>query len=182
MQGLDFSLVVPPERLGLDSNVYFRGTPSGNSYLKAVMADLPLSPSDSILDIGCAKGSAMACMSEFPFARVEGIEISTDLARICTRNFQILKRKNVKCHNICATKFMHFDDYKYFYLYNPFPVHVLKTVLTRITQQISAEAEVVIIYNNPPCELTIREFGFIKCRSYPDEWGNGIHVYKKSAR
>lgn len=143
------------------------------------MADLPLSPSDAILDIGCAKGSAMACMSEFPFARVEGIEISTELARICARNFQRLKRANVKVHNIDATKFMHFDEYQYFYFYNPFPVHVLKIVLTSITQQISPEAEVIIIYNNPPCELTIKEFGFIKYRTYPDEWGNGIHCYKK---
>lgn len=70
------------------------------------------------------KGSALACMSEFPFARVEGIEISNKLASICVRNFERLKRPKVKVHNIDATKFTRFGEYKYFYFYNPFPVHV----------------------------------------------------------
>lgn len=177
MQGLDFSAVIQPEQLGLDATTCYRGSPSGNKYLRAVMADLPLSPSDAILDIGCAKGSALACMSEFPFGRVEGIEISTRLASICIRNFQRLKRPHVKVHNIDATQFTHFNEFQYFYFYNPFPVHVLKMVLTSITQQSSPRAEVIIIYNNPPCERTIQEFGFIKWRVYPDEWGNGIHLY-----
>jgi len=177
MQGLDFSSVIQPEQLGLDSNTYFRGSPSGNSYLRAVMNDLPISPSDAILDIGCAKGSALACMSEFPFARVEGIEISNKLASICVRNFERLKRPKVKCHNIDATKFTRFGEYKYFYFYNPFPVHVLNKVLASITEQSLPEREIIIIYNNPPCELTIQQFGFIKYRIYPDEWGNGIHLY-----
>ena len=91
MQGPDFSAVIQPEQLGLDPTIYYRGSPSGNRHLRAVIADLPLSPSDAMLDIGCAKGSALACMSEFPFARVEGIEISTKLAGIYIRNFQRLK-------------------------------------------------------------------------------------------
>lgn len=177
MQGLDFSAVIHPEQLGLDATTSYRGSPSGNKYLKAVMADLPLSPMDAILDIGCAKGSALACMSEFPFARVEGIEISTKLASICIRNFQRLKRPQVKVYNIDATLFTRFNEFQYFYFYNPFPVHILKMVLTSISQQCSPKAEVIIIYNNPPCERTIQEYGFIKWRVYPDEWGNGIHLY-----
>ena len=177
IQGLDFSSVIQPEELGLDSKAVFRGSPSGNKYLQAVMADLPLRPSDAILDIGCAKGSALACMSKFPFERVEGIEISTKLANICIRNFQRLKRPQVKVHNIDATQFKHFDEFQYIYFYNPFPVHVLRMVLTSITQQLSPGAEIIIIYNNPPCERTIEEFGFTKWRIYPDEWGNGIHIY-----
>ena len=175
--GVDFSAVIEPEQLGLDPNIYFRGSPSGNNYLSAVIASLPLTHSDSILDIGCAKGSALACMSDYPFARVEGVEISTKLAKICKRNFQRLKRPQVKVHNIDARQFLYFNEFQYFYFYNPFPVHILKIVMTKITQQNLPGVEQIIIYNNPPCELTIKEFGFIKWRTWPDEWGNGIHVY-----
>ncbi len=177
IQGLDFSSVIQPEQLGLDAELVYRGSPSGNKYLQAVIADLPLRRSDAILDIGCAKGSALACMSEFPFARVEGIEISTKLASICARNFQRLQRPQVKVHNIDATHFAEFGSFQYFYFYNPFPVQVLKEVLSNIKQQAPSDAELVVIYNNPPCERTIEEFGFSKKRVYPDEWGNGIHVY-----
>lgn len=177
VKGLDFSAVIKPEELGLDGQTVYRGSPSGNKYLKAVLADLPITPSDNILDIGCAKGSALACMSEFPFARIEGIEISKQLASICARNFQRLKRPNVKVHNIDATQFAHFGDYQYYYFYNPFPVHVLNIVLRSLTQQLAPGTEAIIIYNNPPCEQTLRNYGFIKRRVYPDEWGNGIHIY-----
>jgi len=122
VQGLDFSAVIQPEHLGLDGNTVYRGSPSCNKYLHAISANLPLRPSNAILDIGCAKGSALACMSEFPFARVEGIEISMKLASICIRNFQRLNRPQIRVHNIDATQFTHFDKFQYFYLYNPFPM------------------------------------------------------------
>ena len=52
ISGLDFSSVIQPEKLGLDSNTAFRGSPSGNAYLFAVLEDLNIQPQDCILDIG----------------------------------------------------------------------------------------------------------------------------------
>mgnify|MGYP006886184579 FL=1 len=34
-----------------------------------------------------------------------------------------------------------------------------------------------IIYNNPVCAEVICKSGFKKIKTYPDMWGNGIHVF-----
>jgi cyclopropane fatty-acyl-phospholipid synthase-like methyltransferase len=52
------------------------------------LADLKINSNDRILDIGCAKGSAIRCMLKFPFAAVDGVEISKELSlNIFTNKF-----------------------------------------------------------------------------------------------
>ena len=43
------------------------------------------------LDVGAGKGRAMLLASQFPFLRVEGIELNPDLARIATANISLWK-------------------------------------------------------------------------------------------
>ena len=86
------------------------------------------------------------------------MELSNTLAKICSNNFNILKKNNVKVFTQNATEFRRFNDYDFFYFYNPFPEKIMIKVINQLKQQVSNK-EITIIYNNP------------------DMWGNGINIY-----
>lgn len=176
---LDFSSIIYPEDVGLDPQQVYRSSPSGNVYLSNLLADMGISKSDSILDIGAGKGSAMRTMIEFPFKKVAGIEISEHIAKITKRNFKILKSKNVWIYNCNAVKFEKYSEYNFFYFYNPFPSDVMVNVIKNIYDStLRSVNEIIIIYNNPTCHNEIVcNTNFIKIKEYPDEWGNKIFIY-----
>lgn len=96
-EGLDFLLVIKPQESGLDENLIHRASPSGNKYLRSLLLDLDIRAGDAILDVGCAKGSAMRTMLEFPFDMVDGVEISEKLATIAQANFKHLEKGQCAC-------------------------------------------------------------------------------------
>jgi len=184
LYGLDFLSVIPLEVLGLDSSVVVQGSPSGNKFLFKVLNDVFIDSDDSILDIGCAKGSALKYFAKFPFNKVHGLELSKTLVQICRKNFNILKKNNVKVFHENATNFKHYNEYNFFYLYNPYPKEVMKKFVVCLKKQI-LNKEIIIIYNNPVCHNVLITNGFVLIKKYPDMWGNGIFVYsnkKNSSR
>src|SRR4051794_37242946 len=81
IQGVDFSGMVLPEEVGVGPQIYVvESAPSWNKYLVRVLKDLHINKQDTILDIGCGKGSAMLAMLKFPFSRVDGIELSKEIS------------------------------------------------------------------------------------------------------
>ena len=118
-------------------------------------------------------------MSEFPFRRTDGLEISSKLAEISNRNFQKLEISNVKIFNEDATNFKHYNNYKYFYLYNPFPEKIFEKVIVKMDEQIK-EKKIFLIYNNPVCHELLINSEFFLIKQFPDAWGNGINLYSKS--
>ena len=176
IRGVDFSSVIQPNQLGFDDKIVIRGSPSGNSYLHELLKDIGISKNDSILDIGCSKGSAIKCMYSFPFNKIDGIEISHILSSIAIKNFKKLGLDRTTIFNLDAVNFTNYGDYNYFYLYNPFPDSIMKLVIPALVNQIGNQ-KAVIIYNNPVCHERIVEYGFKKIKEYPDEWGNGIYIY-----
>lgn len=174
--GLDFLSVIPLKELGLDDSVVVQGSPSGNKYLYNLLKDLDIKEHNSILDIGCAKGSAIKYFSKFPFKKIDGLELSKTLTKICDNNFRILNISNIKVHNISATEFKGYNDYNFFYLYNPFPEIVMIKFIDCLKKQILSKP-ITIIYNNPVCHNVLINNGFLLLKKYPDMWGNGINVY-----
>ena len=176
---LDFTSVIYPEELGLDPQQVYRSSPSGNAYLSNLLADMGISKSDSIIDIGSGKGSAMKAMLEFPFKKVAGIEISEHIVKIAKKNFKILKSKNAFIYNCNAVTFERYSEYNFFYFYNPFPSEVMVNVIKKIHDStLQLANEIIIIYNNPTCHSDIVcNTKFSKVREYPDEWGNKIFIY-----
>ena len=71
---------------------------------------------------------------------------------------------------------MNYNEYNFFYLYNPFPEIILKKVIDSLKKQILNKS-IKIIYNNPVGHNFLINNGFILLKNYPDEWGNGINVY-----
>lgn len=176
-RGLDFLRVTQPRELGLDEKLVHRGSPSGNKYLRALLQDLGIRPGDRVLDVGCAKGSAMRTMLDFPFAQVDGVEISDTLAAIARANFERLGQRNVEVFNADAAEFQGYGRYNFFYFYNPFPQEVMRRVMAQLQRQLDAGREALLIYNTPTCHDLVVAHGFTPLRDYPDQWGNGIRVY-----
>jgi len=179
LKGYDFLKVIPLEELNLDSKIVSKGSPSGNKYLTRLLESLNITHNCKILDIGCAKGSAIKVMLNFPFKKIDGLELSPNLVKIAKRNFHKLKTKKVEIFNENATNFMGYNNYNYFYLYNPFPEKIFKKVIDRINKQV-INKEIYIIYNNPICHDLLIDSSFLLVEQFPDAWGNGINLYKKS--
>ena len=104
------------------------------------------------------------------------MELSNTLAEICRNNFNILKKNNVKVYTQNATEFRRFNDYDFFYLYNPFPEEIMIKFIECLKKQISNK-KITIIYNNPVCHNVLIKNEFVLIKKYPDMWGNGISVY-----
>ena len=91
LEGVDFSEIIEVEELGLDPSLASHSAPSGNKYLRNVLNQISISNRDAIIDIGSGKGSAMRIMLEFPFHKVDGVELSSQVAEIAQKNFNKLK-------------------------------------------------------------------------------------------
>ena len=177
-QGYDFLTVKSPEKLGLGTEDYNTGSPSGGDRLEKVVRSLSITHKDRILDIGCAKGSALRTFSKFPFGAIGGLEVSEELFTICENNLKILSdhRIKIECQN--AEYFTNYGNYNYFYLYNPFrKLSILKSVMNRINVQCTGK--IWIIYNNPfGCDVLVKD-GFVVSSRYVNEWGREILVFSK---
>lgn len=177
--GLDFLTIIEPEEVGLDPNYAIHSSPSGNRYLKNVLIDFNISLEDSILDIGCGLGSAMRTMLKFPFAVVDGIELSEHIATIADRNFKILNSTRTKIFVCDASQFVNYDAYNIIYFYHPFHDNVMSFVIDALIQSVQkSDRELVIIYNNAECHNTVIAEGvFTKKGVYPDKLGHMISIY-----
>ena len=178
-RGLDFITAVEPTAVGLDPERSHRSTPSGDRYLRRVLDDCNILPTDSIVDVGCGKGSALRAMLSYPFASLCGIELSPELARIAARNFATLKEDRVRIVCADAADFVLFGTFDFIYFYNPFPSTVMRTVMHNIAaSNESRSPEKIVVYNNPTCSEIVQETGgFALIRDYPARWGNRIAVY-----
>ena len=96
--------------MGLDEDKVFIAAPSGGRFLQRVFRDLGVRSSDRLLDIGCAKGSALRRLLPFPFAKTDGIELAPALAVIARRNFAKLKQPQVQIFCLDARSFARYGD------------------------------------------------------------------------
>ena len=121
----------------------------------------------------------MRTMLKFPFARVDGIELSEYIAAIAVRNFRRLNANRSRVFVCDASLFKDYDAYNIVYLYNPFPSSVMSNVIDALIQSIHrSERELIIVYNNATChDVVVKEGVFQSISVYPDEWGNGISIY-----
>jgi SAM-dependent methyltransferase len=179
VQGVDVSRIVYPEEVGLDPKYVVESGPSWDKYLVRVLKDLHINNQDTILDIGCGKGSAMLSMLKFPFARVDGIELSKEISEIAIRNLTKLKKQRWQISQGDAITYKDYNAYSMLFLYHPFPNEVMRQVVTNIQSTISGrEQEMLIIYNNPVChDFIVMDGVFCKQREYPNGYGEKIFVY-----
>ena len=158
--------------LGLDAEQSYWYANSGGPALRRVLRTLPITRADAVIDLGCGKGGAMLTLQRFPFQRVDGLDISPQLAAIARRN---LKRAII-CAN--AAQFTAFDDYTYVYMYHPFPAAVMDAVLRNLRASLAARPRpMTLIYCNPFHHDSVIQGGFDLVREY-SEAVYPIRVYR----
>ena len=140
---------------------------SGGPNLEVVLDRLDISQSDAALDLGCGKGGALLTMAQYRFRRVDGVELSSDLAGTARTNIRRLHIRNASVFCCDAADFKDLDAYTYFYMYNPFPEPVVKDVLTNLeASRLRRGRKLTIIYKNPICEKALLDAGFRKTAEY----------------
>ena len=151
LQGVDFIKMIP------NTDEMFEGTNDCVEYGPSLSSDLSdsldisrITSQDNILDIGCGKGKVLYILSKYGFGKVDGIEICPGIAEICAKNLLRLKVNKANVFVTDATKFEKYQDYNYYYLYNPFGADTLDKVLSQIDMALqSPEKDVRLIYANP---------------------------------
>jgi SAM-dependent methyltransferase len=162
LNGIDFSTPINDiQSVGVDPTISSASEPVYSKFLKNVLVTLKINDQDKIIDIGCGKGNAMRVMLKFPFAKVDGIEISEIISEIARKNFKRLRNDKPQIYTMNAIEFKGYDDYNYIYLFNPFPSSIMLKVLKKLTTSIQRNhRKVTIIYVNPVCHDDIIKTNF----------------------
>ncbi len=96
------------------------------------------------LDIGAGKGRAMLLASQFPFLRVEGIELNPDLAAIANANIS-LWHNDLEAHALAPLRLHHADATTHplpleptlAFLFHPFELPLLRRFLRHVEDSIA---------------------------------------------
>jgi SAM-dependent methyltransferase len=152
-----------PADLGLSEDRSAGHRDSGGPDLDRILKGFSISRSDSVLDIGCGKGGAMLTLAKYPFARVDGLELSPQLVRIAQHNLERMHISNATLFCCDALNFSELDHYNYFYMYNPFPEIVMRPMMDNIVSSFRRlPRKVTLIYKNPVSHGVVVSKGFQK--------------------
>lgn len=176
LHGIDVS-TVSVEALGLEKGRSECYGNSGGPDLEVVLESLPVSPSDSVLDIGCGKGGAMITMAKYGFARIDGIELSERLAEIAEKHLNRAKIRNASIFRCDAADFEDFDPYTVLYMYHPFGEAVTRQMLDHLAASVArCPRRVTLLYRNPVYHELLLEAGFRLTGRF-NHLAHPFHVY-----
>jgi SAM-dependent methyltransferase len=124
--------------------------------IEAVREQSPLEFRDFIfIDLGSGKGRTLLMASDYPFRRIVGVELLSELHRAAQENLSKYRNESQKCfalESICAdaTEFRFPDEPTVLFLFNPFPEAGLRRVIANLEQSLREHPRVVfVIYHNP---------------------------------
>ena len=157
MNGTDTSGVVPAEALpareaARSYAICYAG--SQPNILRLALSTLPDLASCCFLDLGCGKGRALLVASEFPFARIVGVELSPQLAEIAANN---ANRLALRYPSRPAVQIVVGDAGDYplppgnlvVFLYHPFGPEIMRKVVAAVEAALATAEHIYVIYYNP---------------------------------
>lgn len=130
--------------------------PSEPILFREIVEALPV-PVDgfTFVDLGSGKGRTLLMASGFPFHRIIGMELLEELNAVAVRNIARYHSDDQRCFALESLA----GDARYFqfpaeptvlYLFNPFPRHIWREVLTNLGESIqTAPRPLYVIYHNP---------------------------------
>jgi SAM-dependent methyltransferase len=181
--GLDFEYAGVNE-LGLNPERSRAHEESIGPALNRVLRTLRISATDAALDIGCGKGAAMLTMANYPFARVDGLDISERLIQVAGENLRRMRARNSALFQADAAEFGEYSRYTFFYLYNPFPPVVMVETMARISKSLKERPrKVTRVYMNPKDRQIVEGAGFRKVAEFDGKAGEyaPVIVYQAGA-
>ena len=148
LQGLDFTAF--EETDPADPREIYPYERSSAKLLFSMLKNKSPGPSDSFLDIGCGKGYVLVQVTKhFCFSRVAGIEISPSLCRTARHNLAKFGMP-VEVFNARAEDFDGYDDYDYFYMFNPCAAALIWKIAGRIADSLRRNPRTAyLLYSHP---------------------------------
>ena len=129
---------------------------------------------------GCGKGGAMITLAQWPFSRIDGIEISPDLITIAQRNLRRMRCVRGTIRLCDAAEFKEFDDYTFLYMFHPFREVVLRSVLENLRSSFSrSPRRLTIVYKNSVYHELVLASGFRQINRF-DHTSQSFRVYENS--
>jgi SAM-dependent methyltransferase len=121
----------------------------------------------TFIDLGSGKGRAVLLASQYPFARVLGVELTPQLHATAAVNLaRFPGATHVECIQADAAEFPwehSLSGSLLFFLYNPFSRPVLAKFLARLRHALRAEPRVVyLLYVNPELDSALTRQGWIE--------------------
>jgi len=119
----------------------------------------------TFIDLGSGKGRTLLMASDYPFARIVGVELLPALSHIARENLAQYKSDSQKCftlESICADagQFSFPAGPLLIYLFNPFPESVLRRVLANLRRALDESPRTAyMIYYNPQHADVLAETG-----------------------
>ncbi len=124
-----------------------------------MMAALKIDFAESIfIDVGSGKGRALLLAADYPFRRIIGIELLTELDRIARANIAKYHSESQRCFAIEAVcgdagDFSFPSEAMVVYLFNPLPDAALATMLDNLEASWrKTPRSITVLYHNPVLE------------------------------
>lgn len=118
--------------------------------------------------MGSGKGRVLLVASEFPFARIVGVELSRELHRIAEENVKQYRSASQKCaafslHCMNAVGYSFGPEPLVLFLSNPFGKKSLCRILDRLEDSLRARPrEVFVVFVNPRFGAEKRSARFLR--------------------
>ncbi|GAA3243395.1 class I SAM-dependent methyltransferase [Pseudonocardia petroleophila] len=143
------------EELGFSDEEYNRYLPAGLTSLRRILRRSEVGSDDVFVDFGSGMGRVvLQAALAYPFRRVVGVELSTELHEIASgnleRNRDRLRTRDVTLVHSDVRDFAIPDDLTVAFLYNPFGGEVFANVVHRLIESADrAPRTLRVIYGNP---------------------------------
>lgn len=148
IKGVDFISGVASKHM--DHVEYAASTPFIYSVLNSYFNEEEIGEKDAIMDIGCGKGRMLVFFSRFPFGKVGGVEYEEDIVQICKCNLSKLKVYRVDVRQGDAALYDDYDEYNYFYMFNPFHRDYMQGFLNNLKKSRERrDRDIRVLYLNP---------------------------------
>jgi SAM-dependent methyltransferase len=124
------------------------------SCLRAALRSIPGRERAHFLDLGCGMGRALIVASEFPFAGIMGVELSSVLARSAARNVRAVAARHglrtaMTVRQGDASQVAFPSRHLVVFLYHSFGSALVETVARRVAAHVADGGEAFFIYENP---------------------------------
>jgi SAM-dependent methyltransferase len=189
--GIDTAPVVAHEQLGFgpDRGCHYEASPWRT--LSSILPRQSVSQSDVFIDLGCGKGRIVLVAARYPFRRVIGVELSSEVASVARRN--VLKvRGHLACRKVDIVVadlgvYRIPDDVTVAFCFNPVTGELFSQLLTSLNDSLARNPrELRLIYHNPTMQSLLLEAGWrelrrIQIQTNPD-FRNDLAVYLSAPR
>jgi predicted RNA methylase len=158
----------------------------GRAFLK-LMERLVFPKGGVFIDFGSGKGKILMLASKLGFKRVVGVEFSPYLCDLANQNIVSFSRKDpskVKIEILCmdAAEFSIPDDANVIFMFNPFGLAVMESVVANIDASLrGCPREYILIYNDPCYFEIIRQLPDLREAETFAYGGHEFFVFSNSA-